>query len=182
MKLYGTSSGTHQILAEKVAKLLKNKLAPYSYKLFGNGEFLIHHAESVRDRDIYVISQPRFGDKEKLAYDLDECESLVFALKQGEPSRITVIMPCLPYARQDKASNHREPVLSQKIPMRLQTAGAYRLVVLKMHNPSSYNAHPLTIPIVDVDTIDLVLKHICSKNFDLKKFKIVAPDLGAAPF
>jgi ribose-phosphate pyrophosphokinase len=131
---------------------------------------------------VYVISQPRFGDKEKLSYDLDECESLVFALKQGEPSRITVIMPCLPYARQDKASNHREPVLSQKVPMRLQTVGAYRIVVVKMHNPSSYNAHPLTIPMVDVDTIDLILNHIRSKNFDLKKFKIVAPDLGAAPF
>lgn len=182
LKLYGTENGTHQDLAKKVAKLLKNKLSTCIYKVFGNGEFLIHHSESIRDRDVYIISQPRFGSKEQLSYDLDECESLVFSLKQGEPSRITVIMPCLPYTRQDKASNHREPVLSQKIPMRLQTAGADRLVVLKMHNPSSFNAHPHTIPMVDVDTIDLIAKHICAKHFDLKKFKIIAPDLGAAPF
>lgn len=181
LKLYGNASGTNQILAQKVAKLLKNKLAPCSYKIFKNGEFLVHHAESVRDRDVYVIFQPRFGDKEILSYDLDECESLVFALKQGEPARITVVMPCLPYARQDRPSNHREPVLSQKIPMRLQIAGAYRLVVLQLHNPSSYNAHPNTIPMVDVNTNELLLKHIRSKNFNLKKFKIVAPDLGAAP-
>ena len=64
---------------------------------------------------------------------------------------------------------------------RLQMAGANRLVVLRLHNPSSYNAHPATIPIVDVDTNDLLLKHIRTKKFDLKKFKIVAPDLGAAP-
>lgn len=181
LKLYGNGSGTHQNLALKVAKLLKTKLAPTFYKTFSNGEFLVHHAESVRDRDVYIISQPRFGDKEKLSYDLDECESLILAIKQGEPSRVTVIIPCLPYARQDKSSNHREPVLSQKIPMRLQMAGAYRLVVLKLHNPSSYNAHPMTIPMVDVNTDALILKHIRSKKFDLKKFKIVAPDLGAAP-
>ncbi len=180
LKLYATPSGTHCALAKRVAKLLDTELSPVSYKLFKNGEFLIHHAESVRDRDVYVIGQPRFGSKEELAYDLDEITSLVFALKQGEPARVTVIMPSLPYARQDRASNHREPVLSQKIPMQLQMAGAYRLVVLKLHNPSSYNAHPLSIPIVDADTTDLIVEHIKSKKFDLKKLMIVAPDLGAA--
>ena len=66
--------------------------------------------------------------------------------------------------------------------MRLQMAGAHRVVVLKLHNPSSYNAHPMTIPMIDVNTDTLLLKHIRAKNFNLKKFKIVAPDLGAAPF
>jgi len=181
LKLYGKPSGISQTLAIKVAKLLKNKLAPITYKEFKDGTFLVHHTESVRDRDVYIILQPRFGDKEKLAYDLDECESLVYALKQGEPARITVVMPSLPYARQDRPSNHREPVLSQKVPMRLQMAGAHRLVVLRLHNPSSYNAHPLTIPMVDVNINELLIKHIRSKKFNLKKFKIVAPDLGAAP-
>ena len=181
LKLYGNADGTNQDLAEKVAKLLKTKISPLVYKTFSNGEFIVHHSESVRDRDVYIIAQPRFGNKENLAFDLDECESLILALRQGEPSRITVVMPCLPYARQDKASNHREPVLSQKVPMRLQMAGAHRVVVLKLHNPSSYNAHPMTIPMVDVNTDTLLIKHIKSKKFDLKKFKIVAPDLGAAP-
>jgi ribose-phosphate pyrophosphokinase len=171
----------YKSLAEKVAKLLKTQLSPIFQKNFSNGEFVVHHTESVRDRDVYIISQPRFGNKEQLACDLDECESLILALKQGEPSRVTVVMPCLPYARQDKSSNHREPVLAQKIPMRLQMAGAHRVVVLKLHNPSSYNAHSKTIPIVDVNTDTLLLNHIRAKKFDLKKFKIVAPDLGAAP-
>ncbi len=181
LKLYGNPSGTNQTLALKVAKLLKTKLSPSVFKVFKDGSFIVHHTDSVRDRDIYIMIQPRFGSKENLSFDLDECESLILGLRQGEPSRITVIMPCLPYARQDKASNHREPVLSQKVPMRLQAAGANRLVVLKLHNPSSYNAHPMTIPMVDVNTDSLILDHIRSKKFNLKKFKIVAPDLGAAP-
>src|SRR5258708_16530438 len=60
-------------------------------------------------------------------------------------------------------------------------AVAYSMVGHDLHNPSSYNAHPLTIPMVDGDTTDLLLKHIRSKKFNLQKFKIVAPDLGAAP-
>ena len=181
LKLYGNPSGKNQSLALKVAKLLKTELASSAFKVFKDGSFLVHHTESVRDRDVYIIIQPRFGSKENLSFDLDECESLILALCQGEPSRVTVVMPCLPYARQDKSSNHREPVLSQKVPMGLQMAGASRLVVLKLHNPSSYNAHPMTIPMVDVNTDALLLDHIRSKNFDLNKFKIVAPDLGAAP-
>ena len=181
LKLYGNPSGENQALALKVSKLLKTKLSPAAFKVFQDGTFLVHHTESVRDRDVYIIIQPKFGIKENLSFDLDECESLILALRQGDPARITVVMPCLPYARQDKASNHREPVLSQKVPMRLQMAGANRLVVLKLHNPSSYNAHPMTIPMVDINTDTLLLNHIRSKKFDLKKFKIVAPDLGAAP-
>ena len=181
LKLYGSPNGVNTSLASKVAKLLKTKLAGCSYKEFKDGSFLVHHTESIRDRDVYLILQPRFGNKEILSYDLDECESFVYALRQGEPTRVTVVMPCLPYARQDKSSNHREPILAQKIPMRLQMAGAHRIVVLHLHNPSSYNAHPLTIPMVDINTNTLLLNHIRSKKFDLKKFKIVAPDLGAAP-
>ncbi len=181
IKIFGSASGINQDLALKVAKLLKTKLSPCSYKTFSCGEFLLHHNESVRDHDVYIVFQPRFGNKEILSTDIDECESLVFALKQGEPSRITVVIPCLPYSRQDKSSNHREPVLAQKIPMYLQMSGAHRVVVVKLHNPSSYNAHPMTIPIVNVETDDLLVSHIRSKKFDLNKFKIVAPDLGAAP-
>src|SRR3989344_224834 len=98
LKLYSSPGGTHQDLSAKVVKLLKTKLSPLVYKSFQNGEFITHHAESVRDRDVYLICQPRFGDKENLSYDLDECESLVFALRQGEPTRISVVMPSLPYS------------------------------------------------------------------------------------
>ncbi|MDQ5954896.1 MAG: Phosphoribosyl pyrophosphate synthase [Patescibacteria group bacterium] len=181
-KLFGSPSGTNLFLAEEVAKQLNTILEGVSYKDFSDGSFIAHHTESIRDCDVYLILQPRFGNKEILSYDLDECESMVYALKQGEPNRITVIVPCLPYARQDKSSNYREPILVQKVPMRLQMAGADKLVVLKLHNPSSYNAHPLTIPIVNIETSNLLINQIKSKGFNLEEFKIVAPDLGAAPF
>lgn len=180
-RLFGRPDGVDQILLYKVASLLKVNLGKEVYKEFKNGEFLAHHDESIRDCDVYYLFQPRFGAKETLSYDLDLAETMVSAIKQGEPNRITVVIPCLPYTRQDRPSNYREPILVQKIPMRLQMAGANRIVTLRLHNLSSYNAHPLTIPIVNIDTKKLLIEHIKSKNFDLQKFKIVSPDLGAAP-
>lgn len=176
------SCGPNQDLAKKIAKDLKLELETPESKLFSNGEFLIHQKNSVRFRDVFVIFQPRQGNKEELSYDLDECYSLVFALHQGSPASITVIMPYLPYSRQDRSSNHREPVLSQKVGIILQALGADRLVVLKLHSPSGYNAHPKTIKMDLVDTDDLVLEHIKSKKFNLKKFKFVAPDTSAAKY
>jgi ribose-phosphate pyrophosphokinase len=179
-KLFGRPDGVSHFLLNDVANQLGTELGKTAYKEFSNGEFLSHHDESVRDCDVYYFAQPRFGEKKKLSYDLDLMESMVFALKQGSPNRISVIIPCLPYARQDRASNYREPVLVQKVPMRMQMAGANRIITLRLHNPSSYNAHPNSIPIVNIPNRKLLIQHILSKGFDLSKFMIVSPDLGAA--
>ncbi len=176
------SCGPNQDLAKKISKLLKLELETPVPKVFSNGEFLSHQQNSVRFRDVFVICQPRQGNKEELSYDLDECYSLIFALRQGSPSSITVIMPYLPYSRQDRSSNHREPVLSQKVGIMLQAVGADKLVVLKIHSPSSYNANPETVQMELVDTDDLIIQHIKSKKFDLKKLKFVAPDVSAAVY
>lgn len=181
LKIFGNPNGLNTNLFKDIVSLLDTEPGRVCYKEFANGECLGHHDESIRDCDVYYFFQPRYGGKEILSFDLDLAETMVFSLKQGDPNRITVIIPCLPYARQDKSSNYRESVLVQKIPMRLQMAGANRLVTMKLHNTSSYNAHPATIPIVNVDTKNLLLKHTREKGFDLSKFKIVAPDAGAAP-
>lgn len=180
-KLFGSvGDASNNKLANEVANLLSVSLEEIVYKEFSAGEFLVHHKESVRDADVYIISQPNFGDRNQLSFDIDLCETMVYAIKQGEPYRITVVIPCLPYGRQDRSTNKQEPVLVQKVPMRLQMAGANRIITLRMHNRSSYNAHPNTIPIKDIDTNLLFIKQIKSKITDLSKVMLVAPDSGAA--
>jgi ribose-phosphate pyrophosphokinase len=180
LKLFSVGTETKQDFANEIAIWLRVSLEEAKQKIFSNGEFLYHQKNSVRDADVYVIFQPRFGDKYKLAYDIAECESLVFALKQGEPHKITVVIPCLPYTRQDRPSNYREPVLVQMLPAKLQRMGADRLVTVRLHNASSYNAYPGSIPITNINVDNLFIKFIKDKNFDLNKLKLVAPDLGAA--
>lgn len=180
LKLFSVGTEIKQDLAQEISIWLKVSLEEKSYKDFHNGEFLYHQANSVRDCDVYIIFQPRFGDKKNLAYDIAECESFVYAISQGEPNRITVIIPCLPYSRQDRPSNFREPVLVQMLPAKLQMLGVDRIVTMRLHNASSYNAHPETISINNIKTDSLFVDFIKKRGFDLDKLVLVSPDLGAA--
>ncbi len=170
--------GASEQLAKDVAKNLQITLAPKMFKKFPNGEILTHHMETIRDADVFIVCQPRMGDM--MSNDIFECALFINALRQGSPYRITVMMPYLPFSRQDKSSNHREPVLARFVPHQLKAAGADQLVVFKLHNPASITLYP-DIPMDNIETNDIVLSYIRSnpKIFNLKKAKIGAPDLGS---
>jgi ribose-phosphate pyrophosphokinase len=172
------SYGEDESFAKAVAEKLKLKLGEKAFKRFANGEVLSHQAETVRDADVFIVCQPRMG--EKLMNDIFACSLFVNAVRQGAPYRITVMMPYLPFSRQDKSSNHREPILARFVPDQLKSAGADEIVVFKLHNPASISVYP-SISMDNVDTNDVVLNFIRSnpKTFDLKKSQIGAPDLGS---
>jgi len=180
LKLFSVGTEITQNFSKQVSSALGTPLEEKVSKLFSSGEFLYHQANSVRDCDVYIIFQPRYGDKHKLAYDMSECEQLIFSINLGEPNKITVIVPCLPYTRQDKPSNHREPTLVQMFPAKIQKLGAKRIVTFCLHNPSSNNGHPDAIFINDISTDSLFIDFLKKKNLDLKNLKIVSPDLGAS--
>ncbi len=171
---YGASDG----LAQGIAKNLQLKLSPKMFKKFPNGEIMTHHLDTVRDADVFIVCQPQMGGM--LSNDIFECSLFINAIRQGSPYRITVMMPYLPFSRQDKSSNHREPVLARFVPHQLKSAGADQLVVFKLHNSASITVYP-DIPMDNIETNDIILSYIRSnpKMFNLKKAKIGAPDLGS---
>lgn len=170
--------GGDQNFAKKVASKLVINLEEVTSKDFSDGDFIVHQTNTIRDRNLFVICQPRKGKNKFI--DLSMLEVLVFSLRQGSPkSWITVVMPYLPFSRQDKSSNSREPVLSSIIPLKLQALGADQMVVIKLHNPASRTNFPL-IKMEDIDTTDIMIKYIKEKFHDLSDFKLAAPDLGAA--
>lgn len=177
------NGGYNNELVKKVAKELKLDIGLQTGKIFHCGEKFSHQDESIRDADVFIFCQPRMGLL--LDNDILECEKFVFSLKQGDPHRITVVMPYLPYARQDKKSlrMYREPKLVHFIPNQLKSAGADRMVVFKIHNPASVSNYPL-LPMDNIDTDEMILSYIRNhpETFNLAKTKIAAPDLGASPY
>lgn len=170
--------GIDESFATSVAENLQIDLAPKYFKKFPCGEVLSHQAETVRDADVFIVCQPRVG--EMMMNDIFECGLFVNAVRQGSPYRITVMMPYLPFSRQDKSSNHREPILARFVPDQLKAAGADEIVVFKLHNSASVSLYP-SILMDNVDTNDIILGFIRSnpKIFDLKNSQIGAPDLGS---
>ena len=58
---------------------------------------------------------------------------LIDACKRSMANTINLIMPCYPYARQDKKENSREPISAKLVANMLTTAGITRLIVMDLH-------------------------------------------------
>ncbi len=179
---YGiTSPSEGQSLALLIIDELKTNSKQTKFKSFADGSFLFYNETTERDADIYVFAQIRYGSPEERALDLVKLYYFVDALKQASANRITVIIPCMPDARQDKPSNYREPVLVHHVGKVLKSMGADRLVVMKLHNVSSLTVFPM-IQMINILTDKLLVNYIESKVksgiIDLSKTKIVAADSG----
>jgi len=104
-----------------------------NFSLFKNGEVSAKVEESVTSHDVFVlcVRDDRVGEPNRAIMQL-----LLFlaALRGESPYRITVILPCLDYSRQD-----RRLVAGEAIPPRLllrcmKTAGADRFLTADLHN------------------------------------------------
>lgn len=169
--------GSYSDLADRVSRRLKlPQLGKTNKKAFMNGEVLTHQLQTIRDHDVFVIFQPRMGE-ERLLYDMGICELLVHALKQGSPYRITVVCPYWPFGRQDRKTNHREPIFASTFGVKLKSLGADAVITLQLHNPSSQSVFPL-IPMENVQTTKFIYDHIKSYFNKLDKLMVVSPDFG----
>ncbi len=177
LKLF--TSPKYPDLAKAVAGYLQTELLYPKEKQFKNGEILSHQTGSVRDSDVFIVYQITPNSAE-MYEELFKLVSLIRALKQGSASRITVVLPYLPFSRQDEPSNHREPVNVRLVPDMLKAAGADRLVVLRLHSPKSATAWPL-IEMENIGTRKFLVEYLKSESgVDLSDCAIAAPDVGAA--
>ncbi len=166
-------------LAKAVAEHLQTELLFPKEKQFKNGEILSHQTGSVRDSDAFILYQLT-SNSTAMYEELFKLVSLIRALKQGSANRITVVLPYLPFSRQDEPSNHREPVNVRLIPDMLKAAGADRLVVLRLHSPKSATSWPL-IEMENIGTRKFLVEYLKKESgLDLSECIIAAPDVGAA--
>lgn len=168
--------GDDQTLGMGIAHLLKIKPATHTIKKFPDGERLPYQTETVRDRDVYIIFTSQNGDK--MDSHLIDYLRFVRAVREGQPYRITIILPKLPHQRQEVENRElRQPVLSDLFPELFQTAGANRIIVCRLHNPASRTRNP---PMENLGT-DLLIEREIRKRFrNLSKVALAAADMGGA--
>ena len=165
-------------LGEEVAKKLEISLSKFHIKTFSNGEKIPHQEETVRGRDVYIIFTS--FNFENIDASFSVYLSFVRSIKNGQPHRITVIMPKLIWQRQDVENRElREPKLSDFYPELLKTAGMDCMVVLRLHNAASCSTNP---PMENLDTTKLIVNHIFSEFSDLSHIAIGAADMGGSKY
>ncbi|KAL1782938.1 ribose-phosphate pyrophosphokinase 1 [Sigmodon hispidus] len=148
IKIFSRSS--HQDLSQKIADRLGLELGKVVTKKFSNQETCVEIGESVRGEDVYIV-QSGCGE---INDNLMELLIMINACKIASASRVTAVIPCFPYARQDKKDKSRAPI-SAKLGF-------------------------FDIPVDNLYAEPAVLKWIRENISEWRNCTIVSPDAGGA--
>lgn len=173
------SGGVYPELAENIANELKQKVLKVELKRFANGERYVRYEESVRQKNLFIIQSFSENNGYSLNDAFMELLFLIDAAKRASAKEITVVLPILPYARQDRKARNREPISVSVILRTLENIGADRIITVDLHSAQTQAIfskpfdHLIAEPI-----IGSALKKITAKN--KSEYILVSPDAGRA--
>lgn len=116
-------------LAEEVADQLGIQLGDVDIHEFANGEIYVRYRENVRGSDVFIVQ----SHAPPVNTNIMEQLLMIDAAKRASAKRITAVVPCYPYARQDKKARSREAISARLFADMLTTAGADRIVSVDLH-------------------------------------------------
>src|ERR1051325_3255079 len=125
--IFGGSS--HIGLAEQIASRLNLQLGCVKLSKFSNKETNVEIHESVREKDVYII-QSGCGHVND---NLMELLIMISACKIASAAKVTAVIPCFPYARQDKKDKSRAPISAKLVANMLSVAGADHVITMDLH-------------------------------------------------
>ncbi|CAB1327899.1 unnamed protein product [Coregonus sp. 'balchen'] len=168
------SGSSHQDLSQKVADRLGLELGKVITKKFSNQETCVEIGESVRGEDVYIV-QSGCGE---INDNLMELLIMINACKIASSSRVTAVIPCFPYARQDKKDKSRAPISAKLVANMLSVAGADHIITMDLH--ASQIQGFFDIAVDNLYAEPAVLQWIRENIPEWKNSCIVSPDAGGA--
>uniref|UniRef100_A0A3P9D1V7 ribose-phosphate diphosphokinase n=1 Tax=Maylandia zebra TaxID=106582 RepID=A0A3P9D1V7_9CICH len=168
------SGSSHHDLSQKVADRLGLELGKVITKKFSNQETCVEIGESVRGEDVYII-QSGCGE---INDNLMELLIMINACKIASSSRVTAVIPCFPYARQDKKDKSRAPISAKLVANMLSVAGADHIITMDLH--ASQIQGFFDIAVDNLYAEPAVLQWIKEHIPEWKNCIIVSPDAGGA--
>jgi len=171
--VFGLSNGKK--IATYLAKNVSNlELGNVETTHFADGEIFIFNKTSTRGKKIWVVqslSKPVNDNLMELLIFLD-------SLKRTNTVDITIIIPYLAYARQDRKNKGKEPISAKLILDLLTTAGAKKIITFDLHAPQIQGF--FNGPVDDLRAMYSIFDKFAKdqKNIDFKEVVFVSPDYG----
>jgi ribose-phosphate pyrophosphokinase len=174
LALFSLNSG-HALL-ERVCRRLGVSPGRHEERDFEDGEHKIRPLESVRGRDVYVLSS-LFRDAALSVNDkLARVLFFIGALRDAGAARITAVAPYLCYARKDRRTKPRDPVTTRYVAALFEALAVDRMVVVDVHNPAAYQ-NAFRIPTVHLSAAPLLVEALASRVGE-RDVVVVSPDAG----
>ncbi|KAK0181374.1 hypothetical protein PV327_003666 [Microctonus hyperodae] len=187
------SGSSHPELAQRIVDRLGIEIGKVVTKKFSNLETCVEIGESVRGEDVYIV-QSGSGEVND---NLMELLIMINACKIASASRVTAVIPCFPYARQDKKDKggdgsdktivmklnewkfrSRAPISAKLVANMLSVAGADHIITMDLH--ASQIQGFFDIPVDNLFAEPAVLKWIKENIAEWRNSIIVSPDAGGA--
>lgn len=159
------------------------QLTPVNTRVNADGELTPTIGASVRGKDVYLIGtmlSPFTNPKYTVNDNIQELELLVHAAKQSSVDSLTLVIPYLPYARQDRRGDERAPVSIAKLMRGLERMGIREFITMDMHTSQVQLA--VDTPIAHLYAIPLIAMHYQQQREYLvtpEDYLVFAPDAGA---
>lgn len=155
---------------------------------FNDGEGKCQLNESVRDQDIYILTDVKNYDVTYKAQrgvhhmmpdeHYQDLKRIISSIG-GHAKRLTLIMPFLYQSRQDKRSS-RESLDCAMALQELEKYNVSEIITFDAHNPIVANAIPNKMTFSNgYATGEMILSILNNEKIDISKLFIVSPDEGA---
>src|SRR5690349_15315338 len=158
-------------LAAEIAVDLETVVTPTRALEFASGELFVRFEESVRGSDAFIIQSMCAPVNQALM----EVLLMLDAAKRGSAKRITVVLPCYPYSRQDKKHQGREPISARLVADLLKTAGADRILTVDLHTAQIQGF--FDGPVDHLFAMNVLADYVENK-YAGRPMTVVAPDSG----
>lgn len=139
-----------------------------------NKEINFSISETVRDQDVYIVSQIGSNEVNDRVFEL---LIMINAAKTASARKITAVIPNFPYARQDKKDKARAPITAKLMADMLTTAGCDHIVTMDLHAAQIQGF--FDVPLDNLYAEPSMVRYI-QDHTDCENCIIVSPDAGGA--
>lgn len=165
---------SHPDLTEKIANKLAINVGKLISRKFSNLETNVEITESVRGADVYIVQ----SGSGQINDNLMELLMLINTCKIHSTFRTTAVIPCFPYARQNKKDRNRAPISASLVANMISMAGLDRVITMDLHDSQIQGL--FDIPVDNLYAEPFILQWIRENITDWKNAYIISPDAGRA--
>lgn len=158
-------------LAREVAARSGIGVAPCALSRFPDGECEVAIGEEVAGRELVIVQAVAPPVNEHLV----ELLAIVDAARRAAASRVIALIPYFGYARSDRRSGRRGPVMASLVARLLETVGVDQVVTLDVHTPAIEGF--FSVPVEDRSAVPAMVHALRGRV--PSGAVVVAPDFGA---